>query len=161
MFEFQKSQQERRVAGGGWIPGASAPSSIHLLGSSSRPIPRIRTVLADPDPVARRTAPHVVGGSVRHSAGRRIRWWERDDRSGSPRDRRPGLPGRVAADLDGFEVARRLEGQLSSGLVFVTDRGEHALRAFEVHALDYLLKPVHRERRAGDGPSADDAARTP
>jgi len=46
--------------------------------------------------------------------------------------------------LDGFEVLELLERELA--VVFVTAHDEHALRAFEVHAVDYLLKPVARER---------------
>src|SRR5689334_13129835 len=41
--------------------------------------------------------------------------------------------------LDGFEVLELLEENLA--VVFVTAHDEHALRAFEVHAVDYLLKP--------------------
>ena len=47
--------------------------------------------------------------------------------------------------IDGFEVVRRLRGALPS-IVFVTAFSEHALRAFEVGAADYLLKPVHADR---------------
>ena len=47
--------------------------------------------------------------------------------------------------LDGFEVVRRLSGPLPA-IVFVTAFSEHALRAFEVGAADYLLKPVRAER---------------
>jgi two-component system LytT family response regulator len=46
--------------------------------------------------------------------------------------------------LDGFEVAELLEPDLP--IVFVTAHDEHALRAFEVHAVDYLLKPVRSDR---------------
>jgi len=49
-------------------------------------------------------------------------------------------------DLDGFEIARRLEGQPRPALIFLARGGQHALRAFEVHALDYLLKPVSQLR---------------
>jgi DNA-binding LytR/AlgR family response regulator len=47
--------------------------------------------------------------------------------------------------LDGFEVIRRLSGPLPA-VVFVTAYSEHALRAFEVGVVDYLLKPVSTER---------------
>lgn len=47
--------------------------------------------------------------------------------------------------IDGFEVVRRLRGPLPC-IVFVTAFSEHALRAFEVGAADYLLKPVHPDR---------------
>ena len=46
--------------------------------------------------------------------------------------------------LDGFEVLELLDR--SPIVVFVTAHDEHALRAFEVHALDYLLKPFSLER---------------
>jgi len=49
--------------------------------------------------------------------------------------------------MDGFEVVRRVTGPLPS-VVFVTAYSEHALRAFEIGAVDYLLKPVSAERLA-------------
>ena len=50
--------------------------------------------------------------------------------------------------LNGFEVARRLlERQDDSpALVFVTAFDQHAIEAFEVNAVDYLLKPVDGSR---------------
>ncbi len=49
--------------------------------------------------------------------------------------------------LSGFEVARRLIEQPSAPLVvFVTAFDQHAIHAFEVNALDYLLKPVDQAR---------------
>jgi two-component system LytT family response regulator/two-component system response regulator LytT len=45
--------------------------------------------------------------------------------------------------LTGFEVARRLlEDEESPAVVFVTAYDQHAIEAFEVNAVDYLLKPV-------------------
>ena len=71
--------------------------------------------------------------------------------------------------LDGFEVAELLDRDLP--VVFVTAHDEHALRAFEIHAVDYLLKPVSAERLAEalqrvrgriglgeEGPSLEDVA---
>ena len=49
--------------------------------------------------------------------------------------------------LTGFEVARRLlETGLDSQLVFVTAFDRHAIEAFDVNAVDYLLKPVESAR---------------
>jgi two-component system response regulator LytT len=49
--------------------------------------------------------------------------------------------------LTGFEVARRLlDGGLESQVVFVTAFDRHAIEAFEVNAVDYLLKPVELDR---------------
>jgi two-component system LytT family response regulator len=49
--------------------------------------------------------------------------------------------------LDGFEVLELLEAEgRRPAVVFVTAYDQHALRAFEAHAVDYLLKPFSRER---------------
>ena len=51
--------------------------------------------------------------------------------------------------LTGFEVARRLlRGGIDTELVFVTAYDQHAIEAFEVNAVDYLLKPVEAGRLA-------------
>ncbi|HZD04783.1 MAG TPA: LytTR family DNA-binding domain-containing protein [Longimicrobiales bacterium] len=49
-------------------------------------------------------------------------------------------------DLDGFGVLEALGDDVPPGIVFVTAHDEHALRAFDVHALDYVLKPFGRPR---------------
>jgi two-component system LytT family response regulator len=46
--------------------------------------------------------------------------------------------------LDGFEVLDLIGAK--SGVIFTTAYDEYALRAFEVHAVDYLLKPFNAER---------------
>ena len=49
--------------------------------------------------------------------------------------------------LDGFEVLELLAGSLEhTAVVFATAYDEYALRAFEVHAVDYLLKPYSHDR---------------
>ena len=51
--------------------------------------------------------------------------------------------------LTGFEVARRLlEREVPSHVVFVTAFDQYAIEAFDVSAVDYLLKPVEPERLA-------------
>lgn len=51
--------------------------------------------------------------------------------------------------LTGFEVARRVvQAGLESQLVFVTAYDQYAIDAFEVNAVDYLLKPVEPGRLA-------------
>jgi two-component system LytT family response regulator len=49
-------------------------------------------------------------------------------------------------DEDGFGVLEALGDDVPRGVVFVTAHDEHAVRAFDVHAADYLLKPVEPER---------------
>lgn len=49
-------------------------------------------------------------------------------------------------ELDGFGVVAGLSGTKMPVIIFVTAYDKFALRAFEVHALDYLLKPFDRER---------------
>ena len=48
--------------------------------------------------------------------------------------------------LNGFEVLELVEQRLP--VIFITAHDEHAVRAFEVHAIDYLLKPFTEERLA-------------
>jgi two-component system LytT family response regulator len=50
--------------------------------------------------------------------------------------------------MDGFEVLRALPTEKLPGVIFLTAYEQHALEAFEIHALDYLLKPVDDERFA-------------
>jgi two-component system LytT family response regulator len=49
-------------------------------------------------------------------------------------------------ELDGFGVIAALNMQRLPQIVFVTAHDQFALRAFEVHALDYLLKPFDQDR---------------
>ena len=49
-------------------------------------------------------------------------------------------------ELDGFGVLASLKQEPLPALIFVTAYDKYALRAFEVHALDYLLKPFDSER---------------
>jgi two-component system LytT family response regulator len=68
--------------------------------------------------------------------------------------------------LDGFEVRELIDPQIA--VVFVTAYDSYALRAFEVHAVDYVLKPFRPERldaaleraraRRGAPPAASDAS---
>lgn len=67
-------------------------------------------------------------------------------------------------ELDGFGVVQALGADVPPAVVFVTAYDEHAVRAFQVCALDYLLKPVDRARfhqtleRAKDRLQSDDVS---
>lgn len=50
--------------------------------------------------------------------------------------------------LDGFETLRALDPGRMPSVVFVTGFDQHAVRAFEARAIDYLLKPTSRARVA-------------
>lgn len=50
--------------------------------------------------------------------------------------------------MTGFDVLAKLPAKLMPHVVFVTAYDHFALRAFEVHAVDYLLKPFNRARFA-------------
>jgi two-component system LytT family response regulator len=49
-------------------------------------------------------------------------------------------------EMDGFEVVRQVGAAAMPDVIFVTAHDRFAIQAFEVHALDYLLKPVSEER---------------
>jgi two-component system LytT family response regulator len=51
--------------------------------------------------------------------------------------------------MDGFAVLARVSPGRLPAVIFVTAHDEHALEAFQVHALDYLLKPFDGERLRG------------
>lgn len=49
-------------------------------------------------------------------------------------------------EMDGFEILRALPAGAVPAVIFVTAYEQHAVRAFEVHALDYLVKPIDDKR---------------
>lgn len=51
-------------------------------------------------------------------------------------------------ELDGFDVLAQVDPQKLNAIIFVTAFDQYALKAFEVHALDYLLKPFDDVRFA-------------
>ncbi|PWT89309.1 MAG: DNA-binding response regulator [Blastocatellia bacterium] len=51
-------------------------------------------------------------------------------------------------DLNGFEVLESLSVERMPLIIFVTAYDQHAIRAFDVHAIDYLTKPFDRRRFA-------------
>lgn len=49
-------------------------------------------------------------------------------------------------EMDGFEVLENLDEEKLPTVIFVTAYDQYALKAFDVHAVDYLLKPFDRQR---------------
>jgi two-component system LytT family response regulator len=109
-------------------------------------LPKIRVLVADDEPLARRgvrqlLAPHsemtVVGES----------------RNGPETLRALDAlaPDLLFLDvqmpeMDGFQVLRARGARQMAAVVFVTAHDRFAVRAFEAHALDYLVKPLNVER---------------
>lgn len=60
---------------------------------------------------------------------------------------------------NGFEVLSRIAPEATPAVIFVTAYDEHALRAFEVNAVDYLLKPYDDARFAAALRRAKEAVR--
>ncbi|HYW11465.1 MAG TPA: LytTR family DNA-binding domain-containing protein [Longimicrobium sp.] len=52
-------------------------------------------------------------------------------------------------EVDGLQVVERVGPGAMPAVIFVTAYHQHAVRAFELHAVDYLLKPVREERLRG------------
>jgi len=106
----------------------------------------LRVMIADDEPLARarmrRLLRDVEDVEIVAEAANGI------DAAAIIRERRPDvvfldieMPG-----LDGFQVLGELDGKARPAIIFVTAYGQHAIRAFEAEALDYLLKPVNAAR---------------
>jgi len=108
--------------------------------------PAIRTLIVDDEPIARQVLRDELGGfddvEIVGEAETGEEALEQIARL------RPDL---VLLDLQmpetgGFEVIRRLPDGVIPVIVIVTAYDQHAIRAFDAGALDYLLKPVSQER---------------
>lgn len=108
----------------------------------------LRTLIVDDEPVARRILREELASFADvEVAGEAANG---DDALHEISRLRPDL---VFLDLEmpvagGFEVIRRLPPGVLPIVVIVTAYDQHAIRAFEAGALDYLLKPVSQERLA-------------
>jgi len=108
--------------------------------------PVIRTLIVDDEPVARQ----VLREELAFFPDLEV-VAEADNGSGALSEIARVKPDLVLLDLhmpglDGFEVIRRLPQGSLPFIVIVTAYDDHAIRAFEAGALDYLLKPVSQER---------------
>jgi len=111
-------------------------------------VPRLRAVIADDEPRARQFLEKLLGehetlevvGSARGGA-------EALQMIGELKPDVAFLDIHMP-DLSGLEVARHLRGAEAPIVVFVTAYDKYAVEAFEVAALDYVLKPIKRERLA-------------
>jgi len=114
--------------------------------SNLTPTPRIRTLIADDEPIARRGVRLLLErDSTVEIVGEAAGGIEAADMILRLR------PDLVFLDVqmigcDGFETLRRVGPAAAPVVVFVTAYDEYALRAFDVNALDYLLKPYEDAR---------------
>ena len=108
--------------------------------------PRTRVVVADDEPLARERLRSLLSSED---------WLEvvAECQNGTETIETIGRlqPDLVFLDVqmpgcDGFEVIRNIGADRMPTVVFVTAYDEYALQAFEVHALDYLLKPFGKDR---------------
>jgi len=107
----------------------------------------LRVLVVDDEPLARELVRHLLdreGVTVVGECADGLQAIE------AIRELQPGLvlldvemPG-----LDGFEVIEAVGPDAMPPVIFVTAHEEHALRAFQVHALDYVLKPIAAARFA-------------
>ena len=107
---------------------------------------RIRTLIVDDEPLAREGIRLLLGRDARFEVV-----GECGDGAAAVSALRKLSPDLVFLDvqmpeMNGFEVLGKLAGDELPAVIFVTAFDEYALNAFEVHALDYLLKPFDDER---------------
>lgn len=107
---------------------------------------RIRVAIVDDEPLARERLRNLLGRDAEIEIVA-----EASDGRAAVKAIEKGEPDLVFLDirmpgLDGFGVLDALRVPRLPVVVFVTAYDRYAVRAFEIHALDYLLKPFHRDR---------------
>lgn len=106
----------------------------------------IRAVLVDDEPPARRKLHHLLAAeSDIQIAGEASSGAEAVELLNRLQPELAFLDIQLP-DCTGFDVVDALQSRENLHLVFVTAHGDFALKAFDVHAIDYLLKPVEPSR---------------
>src|SRR5687768_10814076 len=107
---------------------------------------KIRTLVVDDEPLARERLTSLLGLETDIEVIGQCR--DGEDAARAITEHTPDLvfldvqmPG-----LNGFEVIEAVGTEKMPLVIFVTAYDQHALKAFQVRALDYLLKPFDRER---------------
>jgi two-component system LytT family response regulator len=106
----------------------------------------LRAIVVDDEPVARRRLRALLDAEPRVDIVA-----ECEDGEGALEAVRRLRPELLFLDvempgLDGFDVVELLKPDACPAVIFVTAYDKYALRAFDVHAADYLLKPFARAR---------------
>lgn len=107
---------------------------------------RIRAIIADDEPLARRGIRQLLAAHKDIAVVAETR--NGRDTVHALRELNPQLLflDVQMPNLDGFDVVKEIGPASMPVLVFVTAYDEFALRAFDAHALDYLVKPVETAR---------------
>jgi len=126
------------------VSGKAAPPAGEIQPPADRTMMRI--LIADDEPIAR----GILREEITSLAGLEL-VGEAENGLSALAMIRSLSPDLVFLDLEmpvmgGFEVIANLTVPPQPSLVIVTAYNEHAIRAFEAGAIDYLLKPVSRER---------------
>ena len=109
-------------------------------------IPTIRTIIADDEGLARKKLRILLGAETSVQVVAECQ--DGKEVIGAVSAHRPDL---LLMDIqmpgaDGFEVLAKIPDDQLPIVIFVTAYDQYAIRAFEAHALDYLLKPFNQER---------------
>jgi len=106
----------------------------------------LRVVIADDEPLARDQLRHLL--SAEHDVAIVRECANGPETVAAVRADKPDLLllDIQMPDRDGFEVLFELRPEETPAVIFVTAYDQYALKAFEVRALDYLLKPVDPRR---------------
>ena len=104
---------------------------------------RLRVLIVDDEPLAREGIKLMLGSDSQVMEARNGR-----EAVAKIRDEKPDL---VLLDvqmprMDGFAVIEAVGADKMPAVIFVTAHDQYAIRAFEISAVDYLLKPVTEER---------------
>jgi two-component system LytT family response regulator len=104
---------------------------------------RLKVLIVDDEPLAREGLRLMLAGDSQVTEARNGR-----EAVAKIRDEKPDL---VLLDvqmprMDGFAVVEAVGADKMPAVIFVTAHDQYAIRAFEISAVDYLLKPVTEER---------------
>jgi two-component system LytT family response regulator len=107
---------------------------------------RLKVLIADDEPLARQGLKLLMNGEPRVGSISEAR--NGREAVAAIRDQQPHL---VLLDvqmprMDGFAVVEAIGADRMPSVIFVTAHDQYAVRAFEISAVDYLLKPVTAER---------------
>jgi two-component system LytT family response regulator len=107
---------------------------------------RLRTLIVDDEPLAREGLRMLLAQDPEVSAIDEAK--NGREAVEAVRDRRPDLVflDVQMPEMDGLSVVQEIGADRMPAVVFVTAHDQYAIRAFEINAIDYLLKPVTEER---------------